>query len=55
MFLIVSLYLDGEIRSIEGYVNDEETAKRRVEKFNYTVTIGESYKYSYQIVENLNY
>lgn len=55
MFLIVSLYLDGEVRSIEGCTSNEETAKRRVKKFNYTVSVGESYKYSYQMVESLDY
>lgn len=54
MFLIVSLYLDGEIKSIEGYVVDEKTAKQKVKELNYSVVNGESYQYSYEIVEKLN-
>lgn len=54
MYLIVSLYLDGEIKSIEGYVDDEKTAKKKVKELNYSVLDGESYQYFYEFIEKLN-
>lgn len=53
MVLIVSLYSDGEVKSIEGYVENEDMAKQKIEELNNTIPKGESYYFSFKHVEKL--
>ena len=53
IFLIVSKYFDGEIRSIIGYVNSEEEAISKTKKLSSTIGLSESYIYSYEIIERI--
>ena len=53
MILITSLYFDGEVKSIEGYVKEEEIAKKKVKELNDTVANGASYYYVYEILNEL--
>ncbi|HID0767978.1 TPA: hypothetical protein ACXDAZ_002507 [Clostridium botulinum] len=51
--LIVSKYLDGEIKSIEGYTIDKVEANKKVKELNYTVLKGKSYFYTTEEVEKI--
>lgn len=49
VFLIVTKYRDGEIRTIEGYVSSEKRAKKKSGKLNST-NGDECFYYDYLII-----
>jgi hypothetical protein len=53
VILVVSKYMDGEIRSIEGYATEERVANKRVEELNNTVAPSDSYHYTTEIVDKI--
>lgn len=52
-YIIVSQYLDGEIKEILGYADNEEEAIKQVSKLTKQLGLKETYNYSYEIVGKL--
>lgn len=54
VILVVSKYMDGEIRNIEGYATEEKEANKKVKELNNTVTPSDSYHYTTEIVGKIS-
>lgn len=53
VILVVSKYMDGEIRTIEGYATDEKEANKKVKELNNTVAKGDSYSYTTEFIDKV--
>lgn len=53
VILVVSRYMDGEIKEILGYATDEAEAQKRVKELNKAKQVGESHIYGIDCVSKL--
>lgn len=54
IILVVSKYMDGEIKEIIGYTTDEKEAKKKVKELNKTVVKGESHHYTTEAIARIS-
>lgn len=53
IILIVSKYMDGEIRTIEGYAANEVDATKKVMELNNSVAKGDCYSYTTEFIDKI--
>lgn len=55
MILVVSKYLDGKIKTIEGYTTDQNEANRKAKELNETTPnpIIDTYYYTTEVIDKI--